>query len=139
MMRNDLAAIATVAMISIAIDTRPLQAIPVTYDFTVEVTQGTLAGNTFSGSLTYDDEAIMGIGTEEIGVENSLTVTMEFLGQTYSEISDSQYPEFPKLRFEDGEIQQLDFWIEPGERLIWWNLPGWEIDLSRQHNAVQVR
>lgn len=138
-MRNDMVAIATVAMLSLAIDGRPLQALPVTYDFTVEVTQGTLTGNTFSGSLTYDDEAIIGTGIEEIGVENSLTVTMEFLGETYSETFDSQYPEFPKLRFEDGEIQHLDFWIEPGERIIWWHLPGWEVNLLRRYSDLQSR
>ena len=130
MVRNYLSAIATVAATLIALNGRPVQALPVTYDFTVVVTQGSLAGNTFNGSFSYDDALLSGVGAEEIGIADGLTVNMNFLGQDYAESADTDYPNFPKLIFENGEIQQLDFWIESEERGIWWGLPGWEIELS---------
>ena len=130
MVRNYITAIATVAATLVAINGHSVQAFPVTYDFTVVVTQGSLAGNTFNGSFSYDDGQLSGVGAEEIGIADGLTVNMTFFEQDYTEIADTDYPAFPKLIFEDGEIQRLDFWIEPGERGVWWGLPGWEIELS---------
>ena len=121
---------ATVPSIMLVIDVPPIQAMPVTYDFTVVVTEGSLAGNTFKGSFSYDDEVLSGVGTEEIGIADGLTVNMTFFGQDYTETADRNYPAFPKLIFEDGKIQRLDFWIESGERQVWWGLPGWKIELS---------
>jgi hypothetical protein len=52
-------------------------------------------------------------------------------------VDDTNYPNFPKLMFENGIITQLDFWIQPNDRVNWWDLPGWEVDLSRRPtNAV---
>ncbi len=130
MVQNYIAAFSTVVVTMIAVDVRPVQAEPVTYDFTVVVTQGSLVGNTFNGSFTYDDAILNGMGTEAIQVSDGLKVNMNFFGQDYSETADINYPEFPQLIFEDGEIQQLDFWVEPGKRAVWWGLPGWEIELS---------
>jgi hypothetical protein len=114
----------------VAIELPQVQAAPVIYDFTVVVTQGSLAGNTFSGSFSYDDALLENVGTETLGVEEGLTVEMNFLGEDYTETADIDYPKFPQVIFEAGEIQRLDYWIEPGERGIWWGLPGWEIELS---------
>ena len=130
MIQKHILAIATLAATIVTIDSSPAQALPVTYDFTVVVTQGSLAGNTFNGSFSYDDAQLSGVGAEEIGIADGLTVTMTFFEQDYAETADIDYPAFPKLIFEAGEIQRLDFWIEPGERGIWWGLPGWEIELS---------
>lgn len=103
---------------------------PITYDFTVNVTQGSLAGKSFSGTFSYDDSTLKGIGAEELGVAEGLTICMNFLGRNYNETNDSSYPTLPKLVFEDGKIKRLDFWIEPGKRLLWWTLPGWDVDFS---------
>lgn len=130
MIQQSLATFSTVMLTMVAVNLPEVQAAPVTYDFTVVVTQGSLAGNTFSGSFTYDDEMVEGVGTETLGVEDGLTVEMDFLGENYTETADTDYPEFPQLVFEAGEIQRLDFWIEPGQRAVWWGLPGWEIELS---------
>lgn len=51
---------------------------PITYDFTVNVTQGSLAGKSFSGNFSYDDSTLKGIGAEELGVAEGLTVCMNF-------------------------------------------------------------
>ncbi len=67
---------------------------------------------------------------EEVGVADGLTVDMNFLGKDYSEVDDIDFPTYPKLVFEDGEITRLDFWIEPGDRVLWWDLSGWEVVLS---------
>ncbi len=92
--------------------------------------RGLLAGKSFSGIFNYDDSTLKGIGSEELGVAEGLTVCMNFLGRNYKETDDSSYPAFPKLVFEDGKIKRLDFWIEPGKRIVWWKLPGWKVDFS---------
>ncbi len=130
MIQNHIATVSMAAVAMVTFDFHSVQALPVTYDFTVVVTQGSLAGNTFNGSFTYDDEALKGVGKEEIGVDDGLTVKMNFFGKDYDHTADIDYPQFPKLIFEAGEIQTLDFWVEPGSRGIWWGLPGWEIQLS---------
>lgn len=43
---------------------------------------------------------------------------MNYLGQNYSEVNDRDYPAFPKLMFENGEIKQLDFWVELNNRVV---------------------
>ena len=112
----------------------PVRAEPVTYDFTVVVREGSLAGNTFEGSLTYDDGAITGRGAEKINVVHGLKTNINFLGREYTEKEDRNYPEFPKLTFRNGEIHLLDFWVQPGERDIWWIREGWEVKLTPREN-----
>ena len=130
MIQRHIATFSTVVLTTVGLKMPAAEATPVTYDFTVVVTQGTLAGNTFSGSFTYDDADLKGVGKETIEVEDGLKVNMNFLGEDYTETADIDYPKFPQLIFEAGEIQRLDYWIEPGKRGIWWGLPGWEIELS---------
>jgi len=122
-------AIATTLLSTVVTATQAC-AVPVTYDFTVTVTQGRLAGNSFNGSFSYDDANLKGKGVEELGIDEGLTTCMNYLGRTYRETDDTSYPTFPKLRFEDGKIAQLNFWIQPNQRVNWWNLPGWEVKLS---------
>ena len=121
---------ASAALSTAVITTSLAHAAPITYDFTVNVTQGSLAGKSFNGTFSYDDATLKGTGVEELGVAQGLTVCMNYLGRNYSETDDSSYPAFPKLVFEDGKIKQLDFWMEPKKRVVWWNLPGWEVKLS---------
>src|SRR6476646_2183061 len=93
-----------------AIATSPVQAIPVTYDFTVNVNKGSLAGQSYSGTFSYDNAKVKGTGIEEVGVAQGLTVSMNYFRRTYRETDDSSYPAFPKLIFENGKLKQLDFW-----------------------------
>lgn len=108
------------------------QASIVTYDFTVNVTQGALVGQSYKGTFSYDDATLKGTGIETLGVDQKLSVCMNYFGRNYTEVNDTSYPEFPKLMFKDGAITQLDFWIQPNQRLNWWNLPGWDINLSKR-------
>jgi len=110
----------------------PAQAAIRTHDIVVDVTAGSLEGNQFTGTICYDDEFLMGIGTEEISPYLGLSVTMNFLGKDYDQTADTDYPEYPKLILEDGEIQRLEFWVESDERGSWWNTPGWDIQLTER-------
>lgn len=130
-------ALASAALTPAVITTSLAHAATITYDFTVNVNQGALAGKTFNGTFSYDDATLKGTGVEELGVAEGLTVCMNYLGRNYSETDDTSYPAFPKLVFEDGKIKQLDFWIQPNKRVNWWNLPGWEVKLS-MHNAASA-
>ena len=130
-------AIVTASLINIVVDCRFSEAKPVTYDFTVVVNTGSLSGQSFDGSFTYDDELLTGQGTEEIDVKKGLSVNMNFLGKVYNETDDTGYPEYPKLMIQDGEIQTLDFWVEPIERIVWWGLPGWNVEFSRRDEISQ--
>ncbi|UNU24979.1 hypothetical protein [Microcoleus vaginatus] len=122
-------AIAT-TLLSTVVTATQAYAVPVTYDFTITVTKGGLAGNSFNGSFSYDDAKLKGTGVEELGIAEGLTTCLNYLGRTYRETDDTSYPTFPTLRFEDGKITQLNFWIQPNQRVNWWNLPGWEVKLS---------
>jgi hypothetical protein len=55
-------AIATIALGATAIATSQAQSSIVTYDFTVNVTQGSLAGQSYSGTFSYDDSTLKGTG-----------------------------------------------------------------------------
>ncbi|WP_017315627.1 hypothetical protein [Mastigocladopsis repens] len=122
--------LATAALSTAVITTSQAQASTVTYDFTVNVTKGSLAGKSYNGTFSYDDSTLKGTGVEELGVSQGLTVCMNYFGRNYSETDDHDYPALPKLVFENGKIKQLDFWIQPNKRVVWWNLPGWEVKLS---------
>lgn len=103
-----------------------------TYDIVVDVTAGSLEGNQFTGTICYDDEFLMGIGTEEVSPYLGLSTTMNFLGKDYDQTDDTDYPDYPKLILEDGEIQSLEFWVESDQRGSWWNTPGWDIQLTER-------
>ncbi|MEP6488379.1 hypothetical protein NDI43_23615 [Microcoleus vaginatus GB2-A3] len=122
-------AIAT-TLLSTVVTATQAYAVPVTYDFTITVTKGGLAGNSFNGSFSYDDAKLKGKGVEELGISDGLRACLNYLGRTYRETDDTSYPNFPTLRFEDGKIAQLNFWIQPNQRVNWWKLPGWEVKLS---------
>ena len=127
-------AIAT-TLLSTVVTATQAYAVPVTYDFTITVTKGGLAGNTFNGSFSYDDAKLKGKGVEELGITDGLTTCLNYLGRTYRETDDTSYPTFPTLIFEDGKITRLNFWIQQNQRVNWWNLPGWEVNLSEPRRS----
>ena len=116
----------------------PAQATIQTYDIVVDVTAGSLEGNQFTGTICYDDEFLMGIGTEEVSPYLGLSTTMNFLGKDYDQTADTDYPEYPKLILQDGEIQSLEFWVESEKRGSWWNTPGWDIQLTKRKRFEQT-
>jgi hypothetical protein len=55
---------------------------------------------------------------------------MNYFGQNYTEDNDTSYPTLPKLIVENGVIQQLDFWVQPNQRINWRNLPGLKLECN---------
>jgi hypothetical protein len=114
------------------------QAKPIIYDFNVNVTEGSLQGNSFSGFFIYDDETLEESGREKIGVEQGLSVCMTFFDKNYDETDDSNYPEFPQLVLNEGQVESLDFWAEKGKRQKWWNREGWTVNLSQRESSLEI-
>jgi hypothetical protein len=133
-----ISALGTAVLGVTAIAISPVQAIPITYNFTVNVSKGALAGQSYSGTFSYDDATLKGTGIEEVGVAQGLTVSMNYFGRTYRETDDSSYPTRPRLIFENGKLKQLDFWVQPQKRVIWWNAPGWEVKTSIRQTTSEV-
>ena len=103
---------------------------PVTYDFTVNVVQGKLKDKSFNGFFTYDDEQLEGSETEVLGVSEGLRVCLNFFEKIHSEQDDVDYPQYPQLIFKEGKPETLDFWGESAKRRVWWNVNGWEVEVS---------
>lgn len=105
---------------------------PIVYDFQVNVTEGSLKGNTYQGFIRYDDEKITGVGEEIITVEDGLTVCMNFFNQNHDQTKDVNYPQYPQLTVKEGKPESLDFWLEPNPRRLWWNQNGWLVTLQQR-------
>jgi hypothetical protein len=93
----------------------PAHAALVTHTLVGEVLFGPLAGATATGSFTFDDALITGVGDEFLTPLDGLQVQFTFLGATFSESDDIDFPEFPELAFTDGEIVGLDFLVEDAD------------------------
>ncbi len=115
-----------------------IEAKPVTYDFTINVVEGSLKGNTYNGFFSYDDEELTGKETETINAENGLKVCMNFFDQIHNETKDVDYPQYPVLIFNQGKPETLDFWMESPKRSIWWNRNGWNVEITPRENQTQV-
>ncbi len=123
--------IASIVLSNIFLPFRSVTAKPIVYSFTVNVVEGTLQGKTFNGFFSYDDEKLLGNETEILGINDGLKVCMNFFDQLYTEKNDVDYPSFPQLTLKEGQPEILDFWIEPAKRRLWWNLNGWNVELSQ--------
>ncbi len=87
----------------------------VTYDFTVENLNGSLAGNTYKGYLQYDDShpanKITGNGFEAItSSDGGLLFSFDFLGTTFQQTDDESNR--TQLSFKNGAIYSLYFRLE---------------------------
>jgi len=99
---------ASFAVVLSAISPTPAQAATVTYDFTINNLDGDLAGNSFSGSFTYDDALLTGSGSEYLGVSSLL---FNLLGTDYTEADDP----FAEVAFFEGTFLGLIFAVgNPG-------------------------
>lgn len=94
-------ATASVALSVAALDINPASA--ATLDFEVTPDVGPLVGETYSGSLSYDETDITGIGEEFIAVTD---LDFNFFGDNYSETDGLADPE---AVFFDGDFLGLTF------------------------------
>ncbi len=87
----------------------------VTYDFTVENLDGSLAGNTYNGYLQYDDSMaanqITGNDFEAVtSFDGGLLFSFDFLGTTFKQTDDESNR--TQLGFKNGAIDSLYFRLE---------------------------
>lgn len=119
-----LMAIAGVTCVTIgsAVTADSVHAAVINYDFRVDVADGPLANQSFLGNFSYDDAALSDPSIEIIDPINGnqiinptnglLSLSFNFLGQTYTAKSDSAFPDYPQLNFEAGLFQRLDYFVE---------------------------
>ncbi|MGD1850212.1 MAG: hypothetical protein ACFCBU_06265, partial [Cyanophyceae cyanobacterium] len=88
--------------------------------FEIEISAGSLEGNRFSGSFSFDHDQLTGEGEEIVTVENGLEISMAYLGRTYRQEDDRNYPDYPRVILQDGKVELVDFWVDPRDRGIWW-------------------
>jgi hypothetical protein len=84
----------------------PSLAAIVGYDFSGTIDSGSLVGETYSGSLSFDNFSLTGFGFEELSVAN---VQFDFLGFTYT-ASEALAP--PTVEFLDGSFLGLSFSVD---------------------------
>ena len=72
---------AGVALSFTAMEANPAQAAVFTYDFTVDITEGPLVGNQYSGSFSYDDSSEL----TSFGGYRPFDFTFDFKGKTFTE------------------------------------------------------
>jgi len=85
---------------------KQVQAATVTYNFTVNVTSGNLAGQTGSGSFSYDDSSLTGRGLETLSVDS---LSFNFLNNLYTDNDDYFYPQgYPTLDLNNGSVVGLN-------------------------------
>ena len=84
----------------------PAQAAPVEFDFTATVASGPFTGAVGTGFIRYDDA----FGPDEVSPGNgSLEIDFTFLGQTFDETNDQDFPSFPTVTLDGGLPVAIDF------------------------------
>lgn len=99
----------------------PAQALTITNNFRVDITEGSLANQSFFGSFRYDDAALTDPSKQIFDPNNGnllindsnglLDLSFNFLGNIYTQASDVSFPDFPQLNFQNGLFQALDFLV----------------------------
>jgi hypothetical protein len=86
------------------------EAATLAYNFSVDVTSGTLAGQTFSGSFFVDNSKLTGIGTERLNPSNNgLSISFNFNGTSLTAADDGNYPNLPFVEFDNGSLIGLNW------------------------------
>ena len=91
----------TVLSLSV-INANPINAASMTYDFEVNMSAGSLLGETYSGSFEFDDSTLTEIGEESLSVSE---LSFNFLGVNYTEDSLSG----TQVIFDNGDFSGLRF------------------------------
>lgn len=93
-----------------AVTASSAQASTITNNFRVDITQGTLANQSFFGNFTYDDSFLSGTGFESLTPSNGfLNLSFNFLDNIYTQENDVDSPDFPEVAFQDGSLLGLGF------------------------------
>jgi len=96
-----------------AITASPVQAATVGYNFELYVIDGLYVGETGKGFFTYDDSTLTSNGLESLGIDQGLSVQLNFLDTNYTEaddVNDNDDPADvePLVNFFNGNLLGLD-------------------------------
>lgn len=100
-----LLALATIATSLTTIAIEQVNAATLTYDLEVNNLDGSLSGDSFTGSFSFDDDSLEGSGDEFVSVDN---LSFDFLGTTYTE-NDDNSAFGAEASFFDGEFLGLSY------------------------------
>ena len=124
---------ATFSAISlVGFETSEVVAKTITYDFTAvitrDITGGSLLGQSFKGSFSYEDSMLSRIGRERLrgatGAINGVRVSFNFLGVTYTEaVQKGDYP-VVELQFVDGKVDSFKYYFWDRQNHTWFLLGG---------------
>lgn len=95
-------------------------AIPVTYDFTVEVDDGPLSGNQYFGNTTFDLADLMEDPEDpEFDIVVQPTINFNFVDNLFTEADDIEFPsgDFPIAAFQDGRFLGLSYLVDESDFL----------------------
>ena len=91
---------------------QPATAATVTWTFQATVTAGPLAGQSGTGSFSYEEPSSS--GTVTLTPADGLTVSFAFDGQAFDQANDVDAPDYPQLNLDAGVPLFLDFVLEEG-------------------------
>lgn len=92
----------------------PAQAALVQFDFSATVSTGPFLGEVGTGFIRFDD-AFAGSSTVSPGAATgSLEIDFTFLGQTFHETNDADFPNFPLVTLFAGQPVGIDFVLVDG-------------------------
>ncbi len=95
-----------------AIEANSAQAAIITYDFTVDVTTGSLTDTQYQGFFSYDDSTLTASGVESVEIAEGLSISFEFLEVTYTEADDDLVDfGFPFVEFNQGNLVGLQYTV----------------------------
>ncbi len=102
---------------SMVLAAAPANAATLLQPFSIDVTSGDLAGETFSGSLSFKDSLLSGVGQEIVTAEDGLTLDFDFSGTTFTEADDFGFETglFPEVSFLDGSFSGLNYVVDTGD------------------------
>lgn len=90
------------------------QAASLVQPFEVFIDSGSLSGQTFAGTATYDSDELLG-GATVVSAAEGLAVKFDFAGIAYDETDDLSFPSFPTLNFSPGgTLQGLTYSVSQG-------------------------
>lgn len=99
------------AALALSASLLPASAALVSFSFLAPVLTGPLAGQVGSGVIRFDD-TFSGTLTPALG---GVEIDFDFLGQSFDETHDLDFPDFPELTVLDGRPIAIDFLLQQGE------------------------
>lgn len=103
-----------VAAASLALHATPVLAVAITRDFNLDFTSGSLAGQNFAGTFTYDDALMSGVGPASLGPVGGGVYSPGFLAFNLTVGADTfvlagAFMSPPRLDFLDGAVTGLSY------------------------------